>query len=231
MTTEDKTCRICGSELSAANSFTCRRCGRGDVCIMHKGSASGLCSVCLTGLRRRVVYPMFSLITFVMIFFSPALFASVHPIIIFLLVLFLFFWIFLESTRPVITQKKLKAVAWNIFIIAIVVLVGLIGGWDLLLKESQIKAPKGLSLAVFLFTGVLLICFGFLVWFSISMRNFGVSLFDYDYPEECSVLLKQAGKDPEKVGILKWDARWISTVSFIFGLLFLYAYLQISSKI
>ena len=229
MLPEAKTCRICGVELTAANSFTCRRCGRGDICIMHKGTASGLCSICLSALRRRLVYPVFILITLVMLLFSPALFMSVPPPLVFILILFSFFWLFLESSKPVITKKRLKSVIWNVLIVAIVVLFGMISGWQLLSKNEHIKTPIGLSMAVFLFSGILLVCLGFLFWFSLSIRNFGVSLFDYDYPEECSALLKRAGKDPEKVGILHWDARWISAVSFIFGILFLYAYSWMSS--
>ena len=230
MLIDDKTCRTCGAELTAANSFTCRRCGRDDICVLHKGSATGLCSICLTGLRQRIVYPVFTLISLVMIIFAPDMFSSIPAPLIFLLALFSLFWLFLESTRPVITRKKLQSVLWNVFIVAIIVLSGLIVGWNLVLKDNLIKPSRGLSMAVFLFTGILLICMGFLFWFSLSIRNFGVSLFDYDYPEECSVLLRKAGKDPEKVGILRWDVRWISSVSFVFGLLFLYVYAQMVSK-
>lgn len=221
-------CRICGVELQPANSFTCVNCGRIDLCILHKGSGSGLCSVCLDRFRRRLIYPTFIVICAVLFIFSPYIFAEIPFILILPIILFLPFWLMIEAARPVITYSKMKKIFLNTAFVSVFLIFILVVMWQINQAGGFIRISSGLASTTFLILGIVLFLLGFIYVLSTSLGRLGITLFDYDYPEETSILLKKAGKNPEMIGTLKWDLKWITWINFLYG--FLFIYLHISSK-
>ncbi|MBU1025813.1 hypothetical protein KKB99_07380 [bacterium] len=228
MSDDFSNCRNCGVELQPANSFTCANCGRNDLCILHKGSGSGLCSVCLDRFRKRLIYPTFAIICSVLLIFSPYMFAKIPFFLIVPVILFLPFWLMIEASRPVITYSKLKKIFMNTALLSVFLIFILIVLWQINQFKSFIRISAGLASTAFLILGVVLFLLGFIYVLSTSLGRLGITLFNYDYPEETSILLKKAGKDPEMIGTLKWDLKWITGINFIYGFIFLYLYISSS---
>lgn len=219
-------CRICGVELQPANSFTCVNCGRIDLCILHKGSGSGLCSVCLDRFRKRLIYPTFTVICSVLFIFSPYMFAEIPFILTFPVILALPFWLMIEAVRPVITYSRLKKIFLNTALMSTFLIFILVVLWQINQFQNFVRISQGLATITFLILGIVLFLLGFIYVLSTSLGRLGITLFDYDYPEETSILLKKAGKDPEMIGALKWDLKWITWVNFLYGSLFIYLFIS-----
>ena len=221
----DKNCHICGVELTPANSFTCPNCQRTDLCILHKGPSSGMCSICLDNFRKRMIYPTFAIISFVILFFSPYIFTRIPMAFLIPMVLLLPFWLMIESARPVVISSKLKKIIFNTLSASIFLVAALIIMRHIVEMKKFIILDSGMSASTFLILGIILLLLGFVYTLSTSLGRLGIVFFNYDYPEEYSILLKKAGRDPEMIGTLKWDLRWITWVNFIYGFFFIYLYM------
>jgi hypothetical protein len=226
MNAEKINCISCNAEITPANSFTCKSCKRTDLCIIHKGPSSGMCSICLEKFRKRLIYPTFFIITGIMFAFSPYLFKAVPAILVFPLFLLLPLWLFVEFARPVITATKLRKLLGNVVILSILIFISIIFVWDVSLAEHYMRTFAGFPQTIFLISGIVFLLMGFLFLISTSLSGLGVRILNYDYPEEYSLLLKKAGRDPEMVGVLKWDLKWITWINFIYGFFFVFLYLS-----
>ena len=231
MAEERRNCHVCGSELTPSNSFKCKRCGREDICILHQGSISGNCSKCLALLRNRMIYPTFTAITVALLLFSPHVYENIPPILGFLFLIALPFWLMVEFARPVITFSRMKRIIANVFVIAVLIIFLFLVSMYVFTSLRFIRITPGLASTVFLLLGMVLLIMGFTYLFTGSLRGLGINLFSYDYPEEYNLLLRKAGGNPEMIGSMKWDLKWITSISFIYGLLFIYLYIRSSGLI
>lgn len=225
MNADSSNCHICGVELTPSNSFTCPNCGRSDVCIIHKGPESGMCSICLDNFRKRLTYPTFTIISLALLIFAPFILARIPLMMLVFAILILPLWLMIESARPVITTFKLKKLIQTVSVVAVFLLSILIVVLRIIEVRKYITLDGNFSANAFLGLGIVFLLLGFVYLLSTSLGRLGIILFNYDYPEEYSILLKKTGRDPELVGTLKWDLRWITWVHFVYGVLFIYLYI------
>ncbi len=172
-----------------------------------------------------MIYPTFAIIAFVLLLFAPYIFMRIPMVFLIPIVLFLPFWLMIESARPVVISSKLKKIILNtlstsIFLVAVLLIMR-----HIVEIRKFIILDEGMSASTFLILGIILLLLGFVYTMSTSLGRLGIVFFNYDYPEEYSILLKKAGRDPEMVGTLKWDLRWITWVNFIYGFFFIYLYM------
>jgi hypothetical protein len=172
-----------------------------------------------------MIYPTFAIISFVILLFSPYIFTRIPMAFLIPIVLLLPFWLMIESARPVVISSKLKKIILNTLSTSIFLIAALIVMWRIVEMKKFIILDAGMSATTFLILGIILLLLGFVYTLSTSLGRLGIVFFNYDYPEEYSILLKKAGRDPEMVGTLKWDLKWITWVNFIYGFFFIYLYM------